>query len=253
VLDRGRSEGAPKSAWRRGYHETDASGSFRFGGLALGRTYVLRAWNASTLQVVESEPIPTGAHGVVLQAPNDPPRPFVDGIVVGTNGAPLADVRCRLTMVEHRTESGTWMTSGQTVHTDESGRFRFHDVPHTELFIRFNGQGGGTSLDLVPGEAYRDLRVVIERPGLFRFEAANSARAPDRLAFEDEAGDRLRVQYSLEEGRTRSTRELPVADGRSPEAKVHETARWLVLQKDGREIGRLVLAIVPGERTDVVW
>jgi len=244
--------GVSPSAWRRGFHETDELGRFDFAGLELDRTYVLRAWNERTLQVVESEPIPTGARGVALYAPTEPPRPFVDGVVVGTDGAPLAGVRCRLTMVEHRTASGTWMTSGQTVRTGPDGAFRFVDVPRVELFVRFDGHGGGTHLDLAPAEEYRGVRVVLERPGRFRLAGAAGTSA-DEAAVLDAAGETLRVRVENADGETRSLSRLPVLDGRSPAAEVSESARLLVLYREGREVGRRALAIRPGEEVVVRW
>jgi hypothetical protein len=251
VLDHRRAAGAPASASRRGYEKTDAQGRFAFGGLALERTYRLRAWNERTLEVALSEPLPVGTLDAVLQVPADPPRAWVDGAVVGTDGTPLEGVRCRLTLVEHRTDSGAWMTTGQEVHTGADGRFAFHDVPHVELFVRFHGHGGEARLDLAPGEAYRDVRVVIERPGFLRYEASDPARAPDRIAVEDAGGERLRLSYSPERGKTHGRGELPVEDGRTPLATVHETAAWLVLLKDGREVGRRAVFVRPGEETVV--
>jgi hypothetical protein len=232
---------------RMGYRETDARGRFLLGGLALDRTYRLRAWNERTLQSVESGPLLAGTEGYVLQVPDVPPRDMVDGVVVGTAGLPLSDVRCRLSMVEHGTGGATWMTTGQEVRTGPDGRFAFHDVPHNELFVRFTGYGSGTQLDLEPLREYRDVFVVLERSGAFRFEARDPAAGPDRVAVENAAGERLRMQVQPEPGVTAGLDELPVEGGVSFDALVHESARTLVLLKDGREIGRLDIAVRPGE------
>jgi hypothetical protein len=249
VLDAEGYAAASDAVRRKGYQETDAEGRFRLGGLALDRSYRLRAWNEHTLRSVESEPLPAGTEGCVLQVPDVPPRELVDGMVVGTDGLPLSGIRCRLTMVEHSSGGSTWMTTGQEVHTGPDGRFAFHDVPHDPVFIRFDGQGGGTHLDLAPGSEYRDLRIVLERPGAFRFEAVESSGAPDRVAVENAAGERLYIKYELAPGTSQQSRELPVQDGVTPEGLVHESARWLVLLKQDREIGRLDLAVRPGELT----
>ncbi len=243
--------GSASEAVHGGYRETDAEGRFRLSGLALDRTYTLRAWNAHTLQSVASEPLPAGTEGYVLQVPDVPPRALVDGMVVGTDGTPLADVRCRLTLVEHESGGSSWMTTGQEVRTDSDGRFSFRDVPHSALFVRFDGHGGDTQLDLKPGLEYRDVRVVLERPVAFRFEALDRRMAPDRLVVEDGEGQVLRMHYEFAPGITGGAEELPVRDGVSPEATVDESARVLLMFLKGREIGREPLAVHPGQLTVV--
>ncbi|MCZ6598527.1 MAG: sigma-70 family RNA polymerase sigma factor, partial [Planctomycetota bacterium] len=170
---------------------TDDEGRFAFTGLAPHRTYRLRTWNEKTLEIVASEPIPAGTFDYVFQVPQPDFRPTVDGVVVGLDGRPLENVRCRLTMVEHEDGGATWMTTGQELRTGPDGRFEFTDVPHTDLFIRFNGHGGGTSFDLPPDEPGRDLYVEIVREGGFRFEARNLQASPTSVSVLDEAGERL--------------------------------------------------------------
>lgn len=230
-----------------GFQETEEEGRFRFAGLSVDRTYRLRAWNPHTLECVESEPLPTGTEDCVLRVPGTPPRAFVDGVVVGTDGSVLAGVRCRLTMVEHESGGASWMTTGQELTTGADGTFVFHDVPHTALFVRFDLEAGSTELTLEPGSEYHGVRVVIERLGGFRFESLDPPHAPDHVAVEDDAGQRLLIGYTLGPGLTASVRELPVQAGASPAGLVHESARLLVLLKDGEEIGRASLLVRPGE------
>ncbi len=234
------------------FQETGDDGAFRFGGLKEEREYRIRAWNSSTLEIAESEPLPAGTSGYVLYVSSDPPRPVVNGVVVGLDGTPLENVRCRLTMVEHEHDGGTWMTTGQTVHTGPDGAFVFTDVPHTDLFIRFNGHGTGGRVDLPPEEPGRDLYVPLVREGAFRFEASDPEEAPDTLSVLDEEGERLRMSFEID-GKRRRGRELPVVGGRSPRAEVSELAQWLVCYRDGRETSRVRLRVVPGEVAVVRW
>src|SRR6185503_18388159 len=153
--------------------ETGADGRFAFRGLSAGRTYRVRAWNQHTLEQLVSEPIAAGTEDVVLRVPLDPWRPLVDGVVVGLDGAPLADVRCRLSMNEYKSGGGTWMDSRNEVMTDAGGRFAFADVPPAEIFLRFNdGSGSGTQFDLPPDESCRNLRIELVRSGEFVFESS---------------------------------------------------------------------------------
>ena len=243
----------PQDRRRMGFQLTDEDGAFAFGGLDTTRDYRLRAWNPQSLEIIESDPIAVGTSGVVLQASLDPPRPVVDGRVVGRDGLPIADVRCRLTMVEHRSEGSSWMTTGQQVHTDAEGRFRFVDVPHTEIFIRFNAPGaGGTSLDLEPGEVYRDVEILILRPGTFSFTASDPASGPDHVAVEGPDGERMRLNYSPKPGTSLGTGEVPVIGGRTGTVTVGEEAQLLLLLREGVEIGRVPLHLLHGELVEIV-
>ena len=233
--------------------ETGADGGFAFRGLVEGKNYRVRAWNERTLEQVVSAPLPAGTMGVVLSAPDDPWRPLVDGVVVGLDGLPLPDVRCRLSMDEYRIDGGAWMTSRQEVLTEALGRFAFADVPRAEIFIRFNGYGSGRQLELVPGEDYRNVRVELVRSGEFVFESSDPARGPGSVCALDDAGERLGLEVSLGEGMSSTSRELALTPGGSCRATVSELARWLVLLDGERELTRLPMTIRYGAETRVRW
>jgi RNA polymerase sigma-70 factor (ECF subfamily) len=236
--------------------ETGADGRFVFRGLSADRSYRVRAWNQHTLEQLVSEPIAAGTVGVVLRASLDDWRPLVDGVVVGLDGAPLADVRCRLSMDEYKSGGGTWMNSRNEVRTDASGRFAFTDVPPAELFLRFNdGSGAGTTVDLPRDGACRDLRIELVRSGEFVFEASDPARAPDSLRVLDDSGERLQIEYpkGADWDYTGSTSELELAKTGTCRARVSELARWLVLLDGERELARLTLLVRYGEPTRVRW
>ena len=136
--------------------------------------------------------------------------------------------------------------------TDALGRFEFLDVPPTDVFIRFNGHGSGTSYDLSPTELCRDLCIELARTGEFRFEAAVPARAPGAVSVLDEAGERLSLE-DASEAEAGSSRELEVPPSGICRARVSELARWLVLLDDGHELTRLPLTIRHGRETRVRW
>jgi hypothetical protein len=172
---------------------------------------------------------------------------------VGLDGAPLADVRCRLSMNEYEIDGGPWMNSGQEVTTDWLGRFSFTDVPPAEIFVRCSGYGSSTELALPPDEPCRDLRIELVRSGTFVFESSNPHGGPRTLHVLDEADERLSLEVWLGKGRSISPRELAVQPGGTCRATVSELARWLVLLDGERELTRRPLVIRHGEETRVRW
>src|SRR5262245_16146619 len=235
------------------HQKTGVDGGFAFRGLTPEKSYRVRAWNERTLEQVVSEPIPAGTLDVLLRAPNEPWRAVVDGVVVGLDGTPLADVRCRLSMNEYQVGGSAWMTTGQEVTTDSLGRFAFVDVPPTEVFVRFNGFGSGTQLALPRAEPCRDLRIELARAGELHFEASPRWPKPDTVRVLDDAGERLTLEYDFGEGASHSTRDLPLSSPGTCDARVSERARWLVLLQGEQELVRLPLVIRYGEVTSVRW
>jgi len=224
-------------------------GTFSFGGLDAARSYRVRAWCPKTLEQLVSEPIPAGTRNAILRASADPWRPLVDGVVVGLDGSPLEGVRCRLSMNEYRLEGSSWMNTAEEVSTDADGRFAFHDVPPSPIFVRFNLGGAGTQRDLPPEDPGRGLRVSLVRSGRFRFESAPGG--VDALAVLDAAGERMTISRDLGGGHTVGTTRLEVAPDGSAEGGVSELARWLVVFEGEREIERQALKVVPGETVQV--
>jgi hypothetical protein len=237
------------------HQTTGDDGSFAFRGLTPEKSYRVRAWHGRTLEQVVSPPIPAGTLDVLLRAPGERWRAVVDGVVVGLDGTPLPDVRCRLSMNEYRTEGGAWMNSGQDVRTDAAGRFAFVDVPPAEIFIRFSGYGSGTELELQPDVEYRGIRVELVRSAEFHFESSIPPRAPCSLSVLDEAGEPLPVEVPLTEdySRSRTMRRLPLSAEGTAHARVSELARWLVVLDGERELARLPLTIQYGELARLRW
>ena len=232
--------------------ELGPDADFAFGGLTGGKRYRVRAWNQNTLEQIVSEPILAGSEDVVLRSPLDGWRPIVDGVVVALDGTPLAGVVCRLSMVEYRNASSTWMQTGQEVTTDEQGRFAFVDVPPAELFVRLKGRDIGGTFDLAPDDGGRNLRIELVGNGEVFFEAADRARAPDAVRVLDEGGERLRLEVDVAGG-SKGVQDLPLSSDGTVRARVSELARWLVLLDDGREIERLPLQVRHGEEVRIRW
>lgn len=232
-------------------HVEVTDGAFSFGGLVPDRSYRVRAWNPRTLEQVTSPPWPAGTHGIVLRAPDEGWRPLVDGVVVGLDGLPVADVRCRLSMNEYEVDVSTWMTTGQEVRTGPDGRFAFHDVPRSAVFVRFNLDGSGAERPLDPDENGRGLRIEMVRSGAFRFET--EPRPGRAITILDENDEPLRITITLAPGRTSVSNRVELAPDGSCEGGVSEQARWLVLHEDERERMRLPLVIRHGATARLRW
>ena len=226
-----------------GYHGTHADGSFELRGLTVGKSYRVRAWNPRTLQSIESPPLPTGTTDARLQARDD--RVPVDGVVVGTDGQPLAGVRCFAQGVLHRNGERVWTQTGPWVRSDASGRFAFGLLAPSDVLLEFRGYGGEASLALELETQKHDLRVVLNRPGTFRTIVPELEPAPDRLAVEDGEGQRLLLRLNPGPNASRLMRSVAVEAGQELRIAVLESARWLVYLSGDEELQRLPLVVKP--------
>jgi hypothetical protein len=239
-----------------GHRTTGLDGGFEFRGLRADTEYRVRGWNPRTLEQVTSEPVVPGTHDLVLRAPAAGWRARVDGVVVGLDGLPLGEVWCRLSMNEYRTEGGAWMTSGQVMETDASGRFAFTEVPPGEIFVRFGGYGSSTELELLPEREYRDVRIELVRSGDITFESSDPAPDGQRsvaVLDEEEKELTLTVPLTPDFGQSTSSSEFPLMPEGTLHARVSERARWLVVREGERELARLPLVVRHGADARVRW
>ncbi len=226
---------------------TGENGSFRIDGLVPFQSYVLRAWNPQTLQIVESDPVRAPNESYLFRVPTDVFRDRVWGTVRGLDGTPIANVRVRLTMRVHQNRRGTSFHTGQSTHTGPDGAFEFADVPRVDLLLRFTGEEVASLYREFPAyEEGANLDVRLARRCHFRFETTPGPDAPDALRLLDRFGEPLRMKIA-EAGRSSSPDRVRIENGRTGVLGADENARWLVLEKDGKELRRISLRLTPGE------
>jgi RNA polymerase sigma-70 factor (ECF subfamily) len=232
---------------------TAADGSFTIDGLE-DRPYRLRALDNDTLLMTEKDGIAAGSADVRLVLDQSLLFAEVAGVVVTRTGAPVENARISV-QIDAQSLRGLTMheRAVATATTDAQGRFTLSRVPKARAYFRIEGDDllpvepgrgrEGGIFDLCRGKAH-DLRLEVALRMHVQVELADPGRA-DAIAVLDEAGANLAL--TVFRGRSRSdTDALPLAEGRSPVFVVPDTARTLVLTREGKEVGREVLELRAG-------
>jgi RNA polymerase sigma-70 factor (ECF subfamily) len=253
--------------------EVDERGRFLLEGL-LARDYLLRAMDPSTLVHADFGPFAAGSE-VTLDLPTDRIHPRVAGRVVSQGGAPIAGATVHPMCDTYVARVGGQvigtshsMVEGTT--TDAEGRFELENVPVSLVYLRVEGesilplefgrvparsQGPGDAeqeLSGLPGDSILELEIRVESRAHLRVELRDAAAA-ERFAVLDAAGEPVILNLMLSGSRREST-EMPIREGgRSDTLALSDTGTTLVLYKGGAEVGRLPLALVPGEVTTVTF
>lgn len=245
--------GLPSLGWD--YVRTDAEGRFELGGL-LEREYNLYAFDGETLVRGESGPVPAGADDVEIRLPYDDVHDVVAGVVRTVSGQPLADVHVSVVRnvssisIEYEPGASTSMNhndSGAETRTDAEGRFRFRDVPRGDLFLAFGSDRiVSTSVALEEVEDVADLDVVAHQRCHFEVELTGALAEADTVGALGE-NDRPMQLYVIRGGNSWSSTTVDLVDGQSGVLAVRDDAHTLVFTRDGEELGRHPLDLVPGE------
>lgn len=234
--------------------ESDADGAFRIAGL-FERSYRLRAADPRTLVLSEAVTRP-GEH-VVLVLSEERETARLSGRVVDDTGRALAGV------VVKAARSCFQFPGAQRTHsdglalpctrTDAEGRFTLGPCALAETLLHVEGDAIlPMAYALAELEGYDDLCLTASRRAHFRVELAPPLERADSIGLlsADEA-EILLVQ--LREGCSHYYPRAPLAGGRSLVFAAPETARSLVFYKGEEEVGRLALALRPGELSVLGW
>ena len=134
--------GATDRTWN--WVETDGDGRFVVRGL-LDREYRLRAMDAATLLMRETEPIRAGSTDVEIRMPRDALFARVAGRVVNHSGEPVAGARVfpmcdafRARYLGHVVSTSHDALEG--TKTDQEGRFELRGVPKSLVYLRVEGE-----------------------------------------------------------------------------------------------------------------
>lgn len=255
---RNRPPALPTAIWS--FVRTDAEGRFEIEGLC-ARTYRLKVLDEATLLQVTSEPIDSGAQGVVIEVPSAVRWPIVSGRVVGPDGRGVAQVGLTLHVEAHRATSRVWggtvsvamVQPRESILTDAEGLFELRDVPAGELSLEV--EGGAvvpTEFALHAVSDPRKVEIPVDLRCGLEVVVVDPADRADALGALDGDGrpiDLLRIRDLSVTAMT----DLPLVDGRSGVVSVSSRARTLVLSKGGVEVARVPVRLSASETTQVRW
>lgn len=223
---------------------TDADGVFRFTGL-LDRSYDLVAADNATSRFARLPDVLAGRAGVELWLRENTDLGPLAGRVVDSSGAPLAGIS-----VEASVLLRSWTFDGldpdpfgeSVFHskalTGPDGSFRIEDVPSHVARIELEGEGlARHPFDLGEDSDRERLVLVAPRSRHVQVEASGAAAEADEFELCDAGGKALWMRIRRSRGSSLSTRWL-LHEGRSSVVSVADTARTLVLLRDGEELAR---------------
>jgi hypothetical protein len=180
---------------------------------------------------------------VELRLPEAAPPQRVAGRVVHVDGTPAEGARVVLEARRAAEENGTQWTEGAETHADEDGAFAFESGgAATHLWIEGSDPGSGEYVPLA-GLDLEDLELVLARTCHAQVVLTDPTEATS-VRFLDAEGrvlNPIRFHGNLAWGQDR----LELADGRSEAVLLSELAVWLALDRDGEEIRRVPIALVP--------
>jgi RNA polymerase sigma-70 factor (ECF subfamily) len=222
-------------------HTTDANGRFRIDGL-LEREYTLSVMNRRTLETRSAGPFRPDAAAVELAFADGELR-RVAGRVVARDGRGLPGVTLTL---RGNAFGGIWLDA-QSSQSDGEGRFAFDGVGGRALMLSASGDDVVPEWLLVEAEpgAETEVELVVAVRCTLQVDLGAAPARADALRVLDQDGGELLLSRIGPSGSLRAS-EFPLVDGRSEPLGVGDSARTLVLHKDGAEALRVPLALRPG-------
>lgn len=238
----------PSAAWN--WVRTDATGAFELTGLE-AREYRLDVLAPGVLAVATSRRIPAGSENARVRL--EPPElwPELAGRVVTEQGLGLEGVQLFLVLAASdrsaRVFGGTVRAlqyePGSMGQSGADGRFTFTDVPRRGARLLLRGDG---ILPMTVDVDSERLEIVAESRVQLELEITREPQRYDRFGFAALDGERLDVLY-LSHGSSDARRSGELVDGRSGVVSASSRARTLLLFKNGAEVERMAIQLVPGE------
>jgi hypothetical protein len=261
--------GDEEHTWR--FIETDGEGRFTIDGLA-DRLYTVRAMEPDTLLRVDEENVRAGTVALELRMSRDALYPRVAGRVRGSDGKGVAHAKIfpMCDAFQAKYEGQILSTSHDAVdgtETDEDGRFELKDVPKSLVYLRVESdeilpleygryvEGDkrfvDTKVRALPRESIETLDIHVDRRAHVQVELGDPTTA-DKFSLLDAKGDAIELSIFVGNGR-RETRQAPIVKGRSNVVGGSDRARTIVFYKDGNEVTRMSIELVPGETKTVKY
>ncbi|MFO1078102.1 MAG: carboxypeptidase regulatory-like domain-containing protein [Planctomycetota bacterium] len=219
---------------------TDADGAFVITGL-LERAYRVRAWDLATAASVVSEPVMAGARELVLVLGAGAFVAELRGRVTTRDGVGVPGIVVNSHLLADNVDDIT-LVFGPHAATGEDGRFALRRVPARHVVLSASGEDfeyvtAKVEDCLAQGEA----TLVVVRKCYVQVEGG----AGLWVQFLDAAGAALSVTVSSV-GMSVGGNGIDLREGRSPVATVAETAATMVWWRNGKEVGRRPVALLPG-------
>ena len=230
---------------------SDENGRFVLDGLC-EREYELAAFDARTMRSARFANARAGRRDAVIRLSPEADLERIGGRVVTGTGEPVAGA---LVMLSKRIAGDGKVCYGSTLTTDTEGRFVFQAEVLPGLRYHCFGESIFPGLDgeLQPGQRLDELEIVVWLQCHLQIDLGAREGAAERFAALDASGNPTPI-WNLR-GPLASCGELArIADGKTEVAVVRDTCKTIVLYDEhGTEVGRVPVALKPGELNVVTW
>ena len=261
--------GSAGSFWH--FVAADDEGRFEVVGLT-EREYTLRAMDTETMLMSEAGPFSAGTRGVELVLPTDQLHARVAGRVTSHAGDPIANVSVVPMCDAHqaRVQGRVIGTSHMTVEgtrTDADGNFELRNVPRSLVYLRIDGESilpleygrphDGTDPRFahlpkeLPEHAVDRLEIQVAQRSHLVVELTEPGSA-DAVAVLTAEGRPVTLSIITATGRRDGPR-LPILGERSDTMAVPDNGTTVVLYRNGEEVGRVPVQLLPGEVTTTTF
>lgn len=226
---------------------TDSAGHFTLRGL-LQRDYRVHVLEGKHM-LAATVTFAAGSRNVEIRLPHEAVFPRVAGRVTHLSGEPVVGAQV---CVERKTLGAETPENeriqSRFVATDKDGRFEFTDVSTAVVLVRVQGEDMGLEgfvRTIDPKEDVEHLEIAVPMDVRVQVEAIDKA-AFDSVSVLDAKGEKLFA--SVRHGTVAyGMLEVRLQDGRTEPFTVSESAKTLVLSKQGAEVRRAPLALAPGK------
>lgn len=220
---------------------------FEIRGLDAG-SYRIGFFAISAAQHGELAPVSAGSSGVELRLARESDDVLHAGVIVDGNGRPIEGVQV-FTLEPHAKDA---VDRGRT---DENGRFSFEASARTSSLHIYPSDRYHEIVALPEPASRSELRIVHPLHLRLGVDLRDSERVADAFRVLDAAGATLELDapQRVDMGSRMTRREFqvwthaPLHSGRSRVIDVPDTARVLVLERDGVDVARIALELEPDQ------
>lgn len=227
---------------------TDTEGRFVLHGLS-DREYTVLALDPATSLAISARARPSDEE-LVLVVPEDALIEELEGVVLDQRGVPVRGVGVAVELPIERYEAPSRSTelsrTDPRTTTDAEGSFKLVRVPRRGIALQFTSESIRSKSVAAGEEGFGPgrLEVRVARSMLVRVDVRGRAPLPTSARFLDTSGGPVIVKLI---SRGSSMFDVPLRDGRSEVVSAPETAAVAVLRQNEVEVGRIVLALQPGD------